>query len=139
MLDKLTEAMSVYHLQEYAILENDGGILEYVTWEINKSNKKLSWIKGQAIILNNILCITGITSEGEEESVRTEQEVDNQLDEFQKWDKTKYYCVVLSSGQASLPRYCSTGQYVKKGTEEYSALQQMFGEKGVSLPGQSEI
>jgi hypothetical protein len=98
----LTGDKHVYHMREYAIVENDNGTYEYVAWD--SKGGKLSWIRGEARILEDVLALTRITSEGEEETLKTIKEVRKELKKLPDWwGKTKYYCVVL--GQFAAPGF----------------------------------
>lgn len=121
----------VYHLQGHAILESEDGTHEYVAWD--SKDDKLSWIRGKAVIVEDVLCLTSITSEGEEESVETPLELEYELNQLPKWDETKYYCVVVGGGQAALMKYCETGELLDAGKDEYNAMQAMLKKHGVTL------
>jgi hypothetical protein len=121
----------IYHLQEHAILENEDGTYEYVAWDTK--GEKLSWIQGQAIVIEDVLCLISLTSEGEEESIETPLELEYELNQLPKWDKTKYYCVVVGGQQAALLKYCETGEPLDEGENEYSVVKELLHKHGVRL------
>jgi len=127
----LTDEKSVYHLQEHAIVEKDDGTYEYVSWDSKRD--KLSWIRGGAIILENVLGLTSITSEGEEKGIETQLELKYELGQLPAWDKTKYYCVITGAQYGSLLKYCDTGDFVKKGEQDYKMIQKKLAAHGVTL------
>jgi len=127
----LADKEDVCNLQEYAILENEGGTYEYVTWDVK--GEKLSWIRGQASILEDVFCLRNITLEGEEETMETPLEVKYELNQLPKWNKTKYYCVVIGEQQAALIKHCDTGELLDPDSEEYSVVKKMFDKFGVTL------
>jgi hypothetical protein len=129
MKELLADKKHVYHLYEYAIMENEDGTYEYLAWDSKSGN--LSWIRGEAKILGDVLALTSITSDGEEQTLKTTEEVQKELERFPEWgDKTKFYCVILGQN-ASLVHYCETGEPLKQGTEDYKTLQQTFKNHGV--------
>ena len=127
----LTGDKHVYHMREYAIVENDNRTYEYVAWD--SKGGKLSWIRGEARILEDVLALTRIISEGEEETVKTMKEVRKELKKLPDWwGKTKYYCVVL--GQfAAMVKSCITGEPLQEGGEEYKTVQDVLRRQGVVL------
>jgi hypothetical protein len=127
----LADKEHVCHLQEYAVLENEDGTYEYVTWDVK--GEKLSWIRGQANILEDVFCLRNITSEGEEETMESPLEVKYELNQLPKWNKTKYYCVVIGEQQAALIKHCDTGELLDPDSKEYSAVKKMFEKFGVTL------
>jgi hypothetical protein len=127
----LADKEHVYHLQEYAVLENEDGTYEYVTWDVK--GEKLSWIRGQASILEDVFCLRNITSEGEEETMESPLEVKYELNQLPKWNKTKYYCVVIGEQQAALIKHCDTGELFDPDSKGYSAVKKMFEKFGVTL------
>jgi hypothetical protein len=129
--DLLADQEHVCNLQEYAILENDDGTYEYVTWDAR--GEKLSWIRGQAAILEDVLCLRNITSEGKEERLDSPLEVKYELNQLPKWNKTKYYCVVIGEKQAALVKQCDTGELLDPDSKEYCAVRKMFEKFGVAL------
>ena len=64
--EKHREALAVL---KYAILENKDGAYEYIAWDFK--TEKPSRIRGEAIILGEVLGLTSITSEGQGESIET--------------------------------------------------------------------
>ena len=127
----LTGDKHVYHMREYAIVENDNGTYEYVAWD--SKGGKLSWIRGEARILEDILTLTQITSEGEEETLQTMKEVRKELKKLPDWwGKTKYYCVVLDQF-AAMVKSCTTGEPLQEGGEEYKMVQDVLRRYGVVL------
>jgi len=127
----LTDEKNVYHMREYAIVATDDGTHEYVAWD-SKSGR-LSWIRGEAKILEDVLALTRITSEGGEETLKTMKEVRNELKKLPDWwGKTKYYCVVL--GQfAGMVKSCITGEPLQEDGEEYKMVQDILRRYGVVL------
>ncbi|MBW1856475.1 MAG: hypothetical protein JRD47_03800 [Deltaproteobacteria bacterium] len=134
MIKSLLDRQNTYHLQNYAILENEDNTYEYVGWDPDKKTKEFSWIRGKAAVLDDILCFGSITSDGKEEAIETQLELDYELQKFPKWDKTKYFCVVLGGSDASLLKFCDTGDFAKKGTEEYKTAQESLKKYRVNLP-----
>ncbi len=127
----LEQEKTVYHLQEHAIVENEDGTYEYVAWD-SKSDK-LSWIRGRAIILGDVLGLVSIASEGEEETIETPLELKYELSQLPPWNKTKYYCVITQARFGSLLKYCDTGNFVKKGEQEYQEVQKKLAAQGVTI------
>ncbi len=134
MIKSLLDRQSTYHLQNYAILENEDNTYEYVGWDPDKKTGEFAWIRGNAAVVDDILCFGSITSDGKEEVIETQLELDYELQKFPKWDKTKYFCVVLGGSHASLLKFCDTGDFAKKGTEEYKTVQETLKKHGVNLP-----
>jgi len=127
----LTGDKHVYHLREYAIVENDNGSYEYVAWDSKEG--ELTWIRGEARILEDVLALTRITSEGEEETLKTIKEVRKELKKLPDWwGKTKYYCVVLGKF-AAMAKSCITGEPLQEGGEEYKMVQDILRRHGVVL------
>jgi hypothetical protein len=129
----LADKEHVYHLHEYAILENDDGTYEYIAWDANREGGNLSWIRGNANILEDILCLRNITSEGKEETVETPLEVKEELHQLPKWDKTEYYGVIIADSSAGRMKYCETGRPVKRDKEEYQTIKTTLIRYGVEL------
>ncbi len=131
MKELLADAKHVYHLREYAVLENEDGTYAYVAWD-DKSGK-LSWIRGEARILDDVLAMTSITDEGEEEQLETLKDVRNELKKLPDWhDKTKYYCAIVG-GSASLVQYCPSGKPLKHDSDDQKTVQEMLRKHGVML------
>lgn len=127
----LADDKHVYHMREYAIVENDDGTYEYVAWDAKGG--KLSWIRGKARILEDILALTRITSEGEEETLKTMKEVRKELKKLPDWwGKTKYYCIVLDQF-AAMVQSCVTGEPLQEEGEEYRMVQDVLRRCGVVL------
>ncbi|MBE9581769.1 MAG: hypothetical protein IMF18_09135 [Proteobacteria bacterium] len=131
MTDFLAHKEHAYHLQEHAILENEDGTYEYMAWDTK--GEKLSWIRGQAKILGDVLGLTSITSQGEEETIETQLELKYELSQLPEWDKTKYYCVITQESLGGLLKYCGTGKFVMKGEQEYKAVQEKLKTYGVHI------
>ena len=74
-----------------------------------------------------------ITSEGQEESVETKFELKVELHQLPKWDKTKYYCVVIGDQEAALIKYCNTGKSLEIGQDDYNATREMLRKHGLVL------
>ncbi len=129
----LPDREHVYHLHEYAILENDDETYEYMAWETDKKSDKLKWIRGKATTLENILCLRSITSEGEEEAAKTSEELSKELETLPKWDKTKYYGVIVNQEYAARFNYCKTGRPVQKDAEDYQTIKDRLLKHGVIL------
>jgi hypothetical protein len=127
----LADEKTVYHLQEHVIVEKKDGTYEYVSWD--SKNDKLSWIRGRAVILGDVLGLTTITSEGEEEAIETPLELKYELSQLPDWDKTKYYCVITQASYGGLVKYCDTGHFVKKGEQEYKTVQEKLATHGVAI------
>jgi hypothetical protein len=130
------EEGTVYRLQEYAILEKGDGVFEYKAWPKTPRSDKLTWIRGFAVPVEDYLCLTSIQTEGDEEDIETELELKVELEQLPEWDKTKFFCVVVAGIEASLLKYCGTGNLVKKGSEEYKIAQEKLKEQGLKLLGE---
>jgi hypothetical protein len=136
MKELIPNPEKAYHLQQYAIMENEDGAYEYVGWDVDSGLKKteqLSWLKGRAAIVADILCLGSITSEGKEEEVETKLELDFQLRKLPRWDKSKYYCVVLGGRQASLLKSADTGDLIDSDAPEYAEAQEKLKQSGIEL------
>jgi len=134
----LIDEKNVYHMREYAIVENDDGTYEYVGWDLK--GKKLSWIRGKAKVFGNVLAFTKITSEGEEEELETMKEVRKELKKLPDWwGKTKYYCIVLDH-YATMLQSCVAGKPLHQEEEEYKTVRAMLQQHGIvlQLKAQSE-
>ena len=127
----LTDKENVFHLQEYAVWRNENGTWEYMAWDDKGGN--LIWIGGGAMIVEDVFCLLSIESDGEEENVETKLDVEFELNQLAKWEKTKYYCVVLGRQLATLIQYCETGKPVKPEDEDYQAAKKMLAKHGVML------
>jgi hypothetical protein len=133
MKKRFANKKSAFRLQDYAILENNDGTLEYMQWETDKKTGKLSWIRGNAMILGDVLALTSITEEAEEQTFKTEKDVRKALKKLPDWwDKTTYYCVLLG-GQACLTHYCVSGKTVEENSEAFGKLKTVLLEHGVVL------
>jgi len=131
MIKLLADEKIVYHLHEHAIIDNEDGTYEYVSWDLK--GDKLSWIRGGAIILEDVLGLTSITSEGEEEDIDTQLELKYELGQLPNWKKTKYYCVITGAQYASLLKYCAAGDFVEKGEQDYEMIRKKLASHGVTL------
>jgi hypothetical protein len=127
----LPDKEQVYHLQEYAVWRNENGTYEYMAWD--DKAEKLMWIRGGAMIVEDVLCLKSIESDGEEESMETKLDVRFELTQFPKWDRTKYCCVVLGEKVATLIQYCETGEPLKAEGEDYEAAKKMLAKNGILL------
>ena len=128
----LLEKETVFHLQEHAVWENDDGSYEYRSWD--SKSEALTWLSGIAIVVENLLCLTVPRSEGEEESIKSIQEVEFELNRLPKWDKTKYYCVLVLGGKvAALIKHCDTGEPLEAGEKDYNTAKMMLEKLGVEL------
>ncbi len=127
----LPEKEKVFHLHEYAVWEGEDEFYGYMSWDDKED--KLTWISGKGMILEDVLCLTSIASEGEEETFKTKLDVEFELNQLPKWDKTKYYCIIVGGEQAVLPQDCETGKRVKKGEEDYDTVKEMLEKHGVTL------
>jgi len=126
---------AAYHLHEYAILEDESGNYEYLSWDIDKKTRKLAWIRGKAIILEEekLLALRQIDSEGEDKTYKTIKEVRKALKKLPDWwEKTKYYCVLLGEF-AAIPHYSVSGKPVSTNGKEYKALQDMLTKHKIVL------
>lgn len=121
----------VYHLHGYAIFENQDGTYEYIAWE--EKDGKLSWIRGDANVLEDVLVLRSITSEGEETSMETLLELKYELGQLSSWDKTKYYGVVVDNKYAARMMYSETGEMVQKTGEDYELMKEILGKYNVEL------
>jgi hypothetical protein len=127
----LPDDKQLYHLRDYAIVKNEDGTYEYVAWNIG--GQTLSWIRGEAKVLGDVLALTSIQSEGTEEAFKTMKEVRKELKKLPDWwGRTKYYCVVLDQF-ASMVKYCTTGQSLEEEGEEFKAVQAKLRDHGVVL------
>jgi hypothetical protein len=136
MKSVIPDPESAYHLQQYAIVEGNDGNYEYIGWDTDSKLKKtesLSWIRGKAAMVEDILCLGSITSEGEEEEIETKLELDYELRKLPKWDKSKYYCVVLGGRQASLLKSTDSGDLIGPDAPEYKAAQETLKKSGIEL------
>jgi len=124
MTKLLDDKENAYHLQEYAVWQDDDGTYQYKAWD--SKEEKFSWIIGKAEVVDDVFCLMSITSEGQEESIETEFELKVELQQLPKWDKTKYYCVVLGDKRAGVIKYCDTGEWVKIDQDDYGAVKQML-------------
>jgi hypothetical protein len=131
MTKLLAHKERAYHLQEYAIWQNEDGTYQYKAWD--SKDEKLSWITGKAKIVEDVICLMSITSEGQEESVETEFELKVELHQLPKWDKTKYYCVLLGEQEAALIKYCDSGKSLEIGQDDYNAAKEMLQKHGLEL------
>jgi len=129
----LPDQETVYRLQQYAIIPQEDGKLEYVAWEPNRKTGELSWIKGPAVIVEDTLCLASITSEGKEENMDSVLELKYELQQLPEFDKAKYFCVVVQ-GQACLLKYCGTGNPLKQGSQEFKMTQEMLQKHGLVTP-----
>jgi hypothetical protein len=129
----LADKEHVYHLHEYAILENGDGTYDYMAWETNKESRTLTWIRGESSILDDVLCLRSIASEGEEEAIKTSEELSDELQSLPKWDKTKYYGVIIADSSAGRMNYCETGRPVQKDGEDYQTIKNRLVKHGVRL------
>ena len=127
----LAHKARVYHLQDYAIWHNEDGTYQYKAWDAK--GEKLSWISGQARIIEDDFCLMSITFEGQEESIETEFELKVELHGLPKWDKTKYYCVVVRVQQAALIKYCNIGKSLEIGQGDNNAAREMLQKHGLVL------
>jgi hypothetical protein len=127
----LIDKENVFQLGEHAVWENEDGSYDYMTWDTKP--EKLSWISGKAVILEEVLCLTVIASEGEEESFQSPQEIEFELNKLPKWDKTKYYCVVIGMTEATLIKYSKTGTLLESEGEDFKAAQEILHKNGVTL------
>lgn len=129
----LADKEHVYHLHEFAVLESEAETYEYIGWDAK--GEKLSWSRGEASIVEDVFCLRNITSEGEEETMETPLEVKIELQQLRKWNKTKYYCVVIGGQEAALLKNCDSGELVDRDrdAEEYAVVQKMLETCGVTL------
>ncbi len=127
----LPEKEKVFHLHEYAVWEGEDEFYEYMSWDDKQD--KLTWVSGKGIIIEDVLCLASITSEGDEKNFKTKLEVELELNRLPKWDKTKYYCAIVGGELAVLPQYCETGEPVKKEKEDYNAVRRMLRKHGAIL------
>jgi len=133
MKKRFPDRKMIYHLRDYAILENQDGSHEYVSWAVDKTTKKLAWISGRAIVMGDLLALTRITTEGEEEQFGDLKEVRRALKKLPDWwEKTKYYCVVV--GQfATTPCRCTTGTAIDETSEDFRRIQDVLRANRVVL------
>jgi len=130
----LPNEKNLYHLQEYAIVQKDDTNYEYVAWEADKQTDELSWIRGIAVVVEDILCLAMINADGKEEEMDSMLELNYELGQLPEWDKTKYYCVVVAASLASLAKYCGTGNPLKPGSQEFKKVQEMLERNGIVPP-----
>jgi len=131
MLKLLPGKKNVFHLHEYAVWEGEDEFYGYMTWD--DKGEMLTYATGKAMIIEDVLCLASIASGGDETNFKTKPEVESELNQFPKWDKTKYYCAIIAGEFAALPQYCETGKPLKKGEEEYNALKEMLEKHGAAL------
>jgi hypothetical protein len=132
MLKSLRDKKDVFHLQEHAVWRREDGIYEYMSWDTRR--EKLTWISGIALVVEDILCLTVPQSEGEEESVPSRLDLEFELSKLPKWDKTKYYCVLVIGGrQAALVQRCENGQPLKAGEEDFNKVKEMLAKHDVAF------
>jgi hypothetical protein len=127
----LPDKGNLFQLQEHAVWENEDGSYEYMAWD--PKPEKLSWISGKAIIVEDVLCLTRVVSEGEEENLQSPQDLASELSKLPKWDKTKYYCIIVGGTRATLIKYCETGEPLKAGEEDFKAAEEMLKKNGITL------
>jgi hypothetical protein len=121
----------VFHLHEYAVWEGEDEFYGYMAWDTKA--EKISWISGKAIIVGDVFCLTLVTSEGDEEDLQSPQDLASELSKLPKWDKTKYYCVIVGGTRATLIKYCETGEPLKAGEEDLKATEEMLKKNGITL------
>jgi hypothetical protein len=123
MKKRFPDKKMIYHLRDYAILGNQDGSHDYVSWAVDKKTKKLAWIRGKAVVIGDLLALTRITTEGEEERFADVKEVRRALKKLPDWwEKTKYYCVIV--GQfATTPCRCTTGTPIDEKSEDFRKIQ----------------
>jgi hypothetical protein len=131
MIKLLADEKTVYHLHEHAIIENEDGTYEYVSWDLKTD--KPSWIRGGAIILEDVLGLVSMASEGEEEDIETQLELKYELSQLPNWDKTRYYCVITGAQYGTLLKYCDTGDFVKKEEQDYEIIRKKLAAHRVTL------
>jgi hypothetical protein len=121
----------LYHLNEYAILENEDGTYEYIGWD--SKDEQVTWIRGEVRIFGDVLGLMNITSDGEEETMETLLEVKHELHQLPRWDKTKYHCVVVGGRSAALIKYCETGLPLEVEGGDYQEVKEMLTQYGLIL------
>jgi len=129
-----SEEGTTFRLQDYTILEKKDGTYQYKGWSKDTKTGKLTWITGEAVPVEDILCLTSIQADGEEQDIETELELKVKLEELPEWEKTKYFCVVVIGTEASLLKYCGTGNFVKKESQEYKTAHEKLKKRGINLP-----
>jgi hypothetical protein len=127
----LPDKEKVFHLHEYAVWEGEDEFYGYMTW--NDKGEVLTYVTGKGMIIEDVLCFASIASEGDEATFKTKPDVDFELNQLPKWDKTKYYCAIIAGEFAALPQYCETGKPLKKGEEDYNAVKEMLEKHGAVL------
>jgi hypothetical protein len=127
----LPDKGKVFHLHEHAIWESEDGTYEYMSWD--EKDDTLSWINGKAFIIGDVLCLAPILSDGEEEIFNSKLDVEFELNQRPKWDKTKYYCVIIVAQIAAMLQYCDTGEAVELGGDDYNTVKEMLREAGADL------
>jgi hypothetical protein len=132
----LAEEGPVYHMQEYAIVKKKDGNYEYVAWNMDKKKGRFCWLRGPVLILEDTLCLTGISSEGDEQTVENDFELQIELAQFSKWEKTKYYCALVGGNMASLLKSCHDGKFIDEDSQEYKTVQEMFKKHDITLKSQ---
>jgi hypothetical protein len=126
MKNRFPDAKEIYRLRDYAILKAKDGTYEYVAWESDKINKKLQWIAGKSVVLDNLLVLTRITASGEESTYKDLKELRKALKKLPDWwEKTAFYCVVVDQF-ASTPCHCTTGQPVDENSEDFKKIQDLL-------------
>jgi len=132
----LVEEGPVYQLQEYAILKNKEGNYEYVAWNYDQKKDAFYWLRGPVLILEDTLCLTGISAEGSEEIIENEFELKIELAQLPRWAKTTYYCALIGGNMASLLKSCDNGEFVDEESEEYKTVQEIFKKHNITLKSQ---
>jgi hypothetical protein len=127
----LPDKEKVFHLHEYAVWKGEDAFYGYMAWD--DKGEVLTWVTGKGMIIENVLCLAAIASQGDEGTFKTKQEVEFELNKLPKWDKTKYYCAIIAGEFAAMPQYCETGKPLKKEEEEYKALKEMLVKHGAEL------
>jgi hypothetical protein len=133
MKRRFADKKSACRLRELAILENHDGTYEYMQWHKDKKTGRLSWIKGNARILGDVLALESITAEGAEESFQTVKETRKALKKLPAWQGiTNYYCVLIGR-QASLINHCASGKPLDKNDQEFVKQKAAFRQHGIVL------
>jgi len=130
---RFADKKSAYRLRDYAILEDREGQFEYIKWTQDPKTKKLSWVRGRARPMGDVLALTSIISEEDEKEFRTLKEVRKALKRLPDWwNKTTYHCVLVGR-QACLVNHCVSGKPLEEDSKETARIESLLRQWGISL------
>ena len=125
----------VYRLHEYVILESHDGTYEFITWDFE--GEQPLWMRGQAEILGDVLGLADFTSHGEEKTVKNRFVLTRELHRLPEWNKTTFYCALMSDRKASLIHYCRTDVPLRERGKDYPMVKDMLKQHGVEVVEES--